>query len=298
MFKGSLVALVTPFKNGEVDTNTLRKLVKWHIDQGTDGIVPCGTTGESATLSHEEHHLVISTVVEAAAGKVKVLAGTGSNNTAEAVELTQHAEKAGADGALLICPYYNKPSQEGLYRHFKAIAASVRFPLVPYNIPGRTSVNMLPQTLARLAEDFPNIWGVKEATGDLNQVSRTLEESKGRIQVLSGDDALTLPIMAIGGVGVISVIANLLPKETARLTHLCAQGKWEQAREQHYRLQPLIRSMFLETNPGPVKTAMGMMGLIDPELRLPMVAISGANQEALKKVLETYNLIGETCRKN
>ena len=230
MFSGSMVAIVTPFHNGAVDEEKLRQLVKFQINKGTSAIVPCGTTGESATLTHEEHNQVVSIIVDAVGNKVPVIAGTGSNSTKEAIQLTRRAREVGADAALLITPYYNKPTQEGLFEHYKAVAETVDIPLILYNVPGRTSVNMLPQTVERLAQ-FDNIVGIKEASGSLSQVTEILQRCKDAITVLSGDDALTLPILAVGGKGVISVAANIIPGRMAELANLCLQGEWPKAKD-------------------------------------------------------------------
>jgi len=290
MFKGSIVAIVTPFRDGRVDEQALGELIDWHVECGTDAIVPCGTTGESATLNYEEHNRVIEFTVQKAAGRVPVIAGTGSNSTDEAVELTRHARQAGADGALLITPYYNKPTQEGLYRHFKAVADEVDIPLVMYNVPGRTSVNMTPETVARCAQ-IENIVAVKEATADLRQVSEIIELCGGRLSVLSGDDFTVLPTLAVGGKGVISVSANCAPADMAGLCDAFFAGDTDEAVRLHYKLQPLNRAMFLETNPIPVKTALSMMGRCSPELRLPLCPMSGPHREALSLALKDYGLV-------
>lgn len=288
--RGSLVALVTPFKEDRVDEPAVKRLVELHVASGTSGLVPCGTTGESATLSHEEHERLIELVVQAARGRIPVIAGTGSNNTKEAIRLTRHAKRVGADAALLISPYYNKPTQRGLYLHFKAIAEAVDLPLIPYNIASRTAVNIEPETFARLAADVPNIVAIKEASGNLEQMSRILHLTNRRISLLSGDDALTLPVLAIGGTGVISVVANLVPKDVAALVESFERGKAREAMEWHGRLAPLVKALFLETNPIPVKTAMGWLGMIDPQLRLPLCAMEGANLEKLTAALNAYGL--------
>lgn len=285
MFRGSITAIVTPFRGGAVDEAAFRKLIEFQIAGGTSGIVPCGTTGESATLSYEEHHRVIELAIESAAGRIPVIAGTGSNSTAETIELTKHAEKAGADAALLITPYYNKPTQQGLYEHYRTVASETGLPIVLYNVPGRTGVNMLPETVARLSE-IENIVGVKEATGDLKQVSDVIEYSKEGFTVLSGDDFTTLALLAIGGHGVISVTSNVVPKMVSDMIKAFEAGKLEEARKLHYRLQPLHRAMFLETNPIPVKTALALMGMIDGEMRLPLVAMSGASKDALASAMK------------
>jgi 4-hydroxy-tetrahydrodipicolinate synthase len=284
-FQGSLVALVTPFRDGKVDEVNLRELVEFHVQNGTDGIVPCGTTGESPTLSHAEHKRVVEIVVQAAAKRVAVVAGTGSNSTAEAIDMTVHAARAGADAALLVSPYYNRPTQAGLYEHFKAIAqAAPDLPQIIYNIQSRTAVNVETDTLARLAE-LPNVVGVKEASGSLDQMTSVVLACGPDFTVLSGDDSLTLPLMAVGGRGVISVLANFLPKEVAELTHAALDGDWKRARELHWKLFPICRAMFIETNPIPVKEAMAMLGLLRAEWRLPMCPMTDANRDRLRKVL-------------
>ncbi len=290
-FQGSFVAMVTPFRNGKVDEAKVRELVEFHITHGTDGLIPCGTTGESPTLSHDEHKRVVEIVAEATRRRIKVVAGTGSNSTAEAIDLTQHAEKAGATGALVVNPYYNKPTQEGLYRHFRAVAESVAIPILVYNIQSRTAVNVETDTLARLARDVKNIAGVKEASGSLDQMSQVIAACGPDFSVLSGDDNITLPLLAIGGHGVISVIANILPRETAEMVHAALDGDWKRARDLHYRLFPMARAAFLETNPIPIKEAMAMAGMIEPEFRLPMCRMSDANRERLRAVLKQYALI-------
>ncbi len=290
MFKGSIVAIVTPFKNGKVDETALGELIDWHIASGTDGIVPCGTTGESATLGFEEHGQVIEYTVGKVAGRVPVIAGTGSNSTEETIMLTAHAKKVGADGALLITPYYNKPTQEGLYRHFKAVADAVDIPIVLYNVPGRTSVNMLPATVARCAQ-IKNIVAIKEATANLQQISEIIELCGDKLFVLSGDDFTVLPLLSIGGVGVISVTANVAPVDMAGLCDAYFAGDMVEARRLHYKLQPLNQSMFYETNPIPVKTALGLMGKISPEFRLPLCPMSDTNTEKLTNVMKKYGLI-------
>ncbi|MDA8105578.1 MAG: 4-hydroxy-tetrahydrodipicolinate synthase [Nitrospiraceae bacterium] len=290
MFKGSIVAIVTPFKNGKVDEKALGDLIEWHIKEGTNAIVPCGTTGESATLDYKEHDRVIEFTIKKVKGRVPVIAGTGANSTDETIMITKHAKKAGADGALLVSPYYNKPTQEGLYRHYKGVADAVKIPIVLYNVPGRTAVNMLPATVARLSE-IKNIVAIKEATGDMKQVSEVIRLCGDRITVLSGDDFTTLPLMALGGKGVISVSANVAPKLVSQMCALWEQGKFDEARKIHYMLEPLNASMFIETNPIPVKTALAMMGRIREEFRLPLCEMSGPNKEKLKNVLKSYKLV-------
>jgi 4-hydroxy-tetrahydrodipicolinate synthase len=291
MFQGSIVALVTPFRGGRVDEVKLKELVEMHAAQGTDGIVPCGTTGESPTLSHDEHRRVVEIVIEAARGRLHVIAGTGSNATSEAIELTGHAKKAGATAALVVNPYYNRPTQEGLYRHFRAVAEAVDIPILLYNIAGRTAVNLETDTLVRLVKDCPNIVGVKEASGSLDQMTQVILSCGPDFSVLSGDDNITLPLMSVGGRGVISVIANFVPRETAEMTHAALAGDWKLARELHLKLFPLSRAVFMETNPIPVKEAMGMMGMLEPEFRLPMCPMGAANRERLRAVLVRHGLI-------
>lgn len=289
MFTGMLVALVTPFKNGQVDYAAIERLVDWHVEQGTDGLVPVGTTGESPTVDIAEHQKIVKTVVERAAGRIPVVAGTGGNATAEAIHLTRYAKDVGADGSLQVCPYYNKPTQEGLYRHFAAIAEAVDLPMVLYNIPGRTGVSLTPVTIARLAQ-LPQVVAVKEATGSIDQASEILAQCD--LVVLSGDDSLTLPLMAVGAQGVISVVGNLVPKDMKRLTDAMLAGDVATAREAHRRLFPLCRAMFIETNPIPVKTAMKMVGLLESdEKRLPMTDLTPEHAEALKEALEAYGLL-------
>ncbi len=290
MFKGSIVAIVTPFKKGKVDEKALGDLIEWHIAQGTNAIVPCGTTGESATLDYKEHFRVINFTVKAVKGRVPVIAGTGANSTSETLEITKHAKKAGADGALLVAPYYNKPNQEGLYRHYRTVAEKVGIPIVLYNVPGRTAVNILPATVARLAE-IRNIVAIKEATGDMKQVSEVIRLCGDSITVISGDDFTTLPLIALGGKGAISVSANIMPKEVAKMCSLALKGQFEKARELHFRLEPLNAAMFFETNPIPVKTGLAMMGRIQEEFRLPLCEMAPANREKLKKVLSGLKLI-------
>jgi 4-hydroxy-tetrahydrodipicolinate synthase len=290
MFQGSIVAIVTPFKNGKVDEEKYRRLVEFQIKNGTSAIVPCGTTGESATLNFEEHHRVIDITVQAVRKRVPVIAGTGGNSTAEAIELTEHAKKVGADATLQVVPYYNKPTQEGLFQHFKAIAKAVPLPQVLYNIPGRTGVNMLPATVARLAE-LKEVVAIKEASGDLGQMAEVVRLAGDKITLLSGDDNLTLPVLAIGGKGVVSVVANIAPKDSAKMVKAWHDGKVEQARKLFYKLLPLCQAMFYETNPIPVKTALALTGKIEGEMRLPLCPMAPANLEKLKAALKAYGLI-------
>jgi len=291
MFRGSIVAIVTPFRDGKIDEQKLRDLIEFHIKNGTSGIVPCGTTGESATLSFEEHDRVIEITIEQVKKRIPVIAGTGSNSTQEAIMLTRHAAKAGADASLQVSPYYNRPTQKGLYEHFKAIAESVNIPIILYNIASRTGVNIEPETIAKLAHDCETIVGVKEASGNLDQMSRIKQLCGQSFDLISGDDSLTLPILSVGGTGVISVVANIVPKDVANLVAEFEKGNLKKTQEIHYKLLPLIKAVFLETNPIPVKTAMGLLGMCEPDLRLPMCAMLPENLEKLKKVLKDYGLL-------
>lgn len=290
MFQGSIVAIVTPFKKGKVDEKALCELIEWHISKGTNAIVPCGTTGESATLDYKEHYRVIDITVKTVNKRIPVIAGTGANSTDETIEITKHAKKSGADAVLLVAPYYNKPTQEGLYRHYKTVAEKVDIPVVLYNVPGRTAVNILPSTVARLAE-IKNIVAIKEASGDMKQVSEIIRLCGDKITVISGDDFTTLPLLALGGKGVISVTANIVPDDVSRMCSLWLKGQYDKARALHYKLEPLNAAMFIETNPIPVKTALAMMGKIQEEFRLPLCEMSTANKEKLRKVLEDMKLI-------
>lgn len=291
MFKGSIVAIVTPFKNGKVDEKKLKDLIEFQVKNGASGVVPCGTTGESATLSFEEHERVIEITIEEARKRIPVIAGTGSNSTQEAIMLTRHAAGAGADASLQVSPYYNRPTQRGLYAHFKAVADSVNIPIILYNIASRTGVNIEPETIAKLAHDCKNIAGVKEASGNLEQMSRIKQLCPKEFDLISGDDSLTLPILSIGGKGVISVIANIAPKDVAAMVTEFEKGNIEKAQAIHYKLLPLIKAMFIETNPIPVKTAMGLLGMCGPDLRLPLCSMSPDNLEKLKKALHEYGLL-------
>ncbi len=284
MFKGSIVAIVTPFKNSKVDEKALSDLIEWHISEGTNAIVPCGTTGESATLDYDEHYRVIEITVNVVNGRVPVIAGTGANSTDETIMMTEKAKKLGADGALLVTPYYNKPTQEGLYRHYKKIAEVVDIPIVLYNVPSRTGINMLPQTVARLAE-IKNIVGINEATGDMKQVSEVIRLCGNKIAVISGDDFTTLTLLTLGGRGAISVSANVAPRDVSDMCKAWEEGNIEEARRLHFKLEPLNQAMFIETNPIPAKTALSMMGKIQEEFRLPLCAMNDANKEKLKKIL-------------
>ncbi len=289
--QGSIVALVTPFRDGKVDDVKLRELVEFHVKHGTDGIVACGTTGEDPGLSADEHERVVEAIIEAAAGRIFVIVGTGSNSTAHTIELTKQAERARASAALVVNPYYNKPTQEGLYRHFRAVAEATGLPVFVYNIQSRTAVNVETPTLERLVRDCRNIVGVKEASGSLDQMSQVIAACGPDFIVLSGDDNVTLPLMAIGGRGVISVIANIVPRDTADMVHAALDGDFKRARELHYKLYPLARAAFLETNPIPIKEAMAMAGMIEPEFRLPMCRMADANRERLRAILKPYGLV-------
>lgn len=290
MFQGAMVAIVTPFINGQVDEAGLRQLIEFQIAGGTAGIIPCGTTGESATLSHTEHERVVAIAVEQVNKRVPVIAGTGSNNTEEAIRLTRHAKQVGADGALMISPYYNKPTQEGLYQHYKKVATSVDIPIVLYNIPGRTAVNMEVATIARLAE-IPNIVGVKEASGSMKQITDIIARCGSDFDVVSGEDFLTYPLMCVGGKGVISVTSNILPADMAKLCNLCLQGNFAEAQKLYYRLLPVCHALFYETNPAPVKAALAMMGKIaSEEVRLPLAGMSQANRDKLRRDLQDYGI--------
>ena len=290
MFTGSIVALVTPFKNGAIDWQSLEGLVEFHLQSGTHGIVPCGTTGESATLSHQEHDEVIRAVIKAVKKRIPVIAGTGSNSTDEAVRLTREAENSGADGALMISPYYNRPTQEGIYQHYKRVASEVGIPIIIYNIPGRTGSKIEPETLARLAE-IKNIAGVKEATGSVDQAIDVIRLCGDRFAVYSGEDSLIFSLMALGGKGVISTVANIAPKQTAQLTEACLMGDWEKGRDTQFKLVPLIRTLFIETNPIPVKTALGVMGKCTAELRLPLTPMAEGNLQKLTVAMRDFGLL-------
>ena len=288
MFSGAFTALVTPFRNGEVDVEALENLVEFQIGQGIHGLVPCGTTGETPSMSEAEDRLVIGTVVRVANGRVPVIAGTGSNSTDMAIKYTRMAEEEGADGSLQVSPYYNKPTQEGLYRHFAAIAESTSLPIVLYNIPGRTSVTVSAETTARLAE-IPNIVGTKEATHSMDMASDIRRLCAEEFDILSGDDSLTLPLMSLGGRGVISVAANVAPAVVSDMVNALLEGNFERGRELHYDLLPLCRALFIETNPIPVKTAASILGLCSDEMRLPMIPLAGENLDTLRRVMEETN---------
>jgi 4-hydroxy-tetrahydrodipicolinate synthase len=290
MFTGSMVAMITPFKGGKVDWQSLETLIDFHIQSGTHGIVPCGTTGESATLSHQEHDEIIKAVIKAVNRRLPVIAGTGSNSTDEAVRLTREAEKSGADGALMISPYYNRPTQEGIYQHYKKVASEVGIPIIVYNIPGRTGSKIEPETLARLAE-IKNIAGVKEATGSVDQAIDVIRLCGDNLAVYSGEDTLTFSLMGLGGKGVISTVANVAPREMSQLTEACLAREWERGRDLQLKLTPLIRSLFIETNPIPVKTAASLMGKCTSELRLPLTPMAEGNLKKLKQAMVEFGLI-------
>lgn len=290
MFEGIHTALITPFRNGQVDEKALRDLVERQIDAGIDGLVPCGSTGESATLSHLEHRRVVEIVIETAAGRVPIIAGTGSNSTREAIELTMHAKEAGAQGALLLSPYYNKPTQEGIYAHYAAVARETAFPVIVYNIPGRTASNLSAETVARLAR-VDHVVGIKEASGDLDQMAHVIARSPADFAVLAGDDSLTLPLLSIGGKGVISTSANVAPEAMCDLVRSFQSGDVSRAREIHYQLLPLFDALFCETNPIPVKAAAAALGWCDDEIRLPLTLLGDVHLEHLRVVLKDLGIL-------
>jgi 4-hydroxy-tetrahydrodipicolinate synthase len=290
MFTGALSAIVTPFRDGAIDESALRDIIEWQISEGIQGIVPCGSTGESATLSHAEHEQVIRIAIEQTRKRVPVVAGTGSNSTAEAIRLTAAAREMGADGALLISPYYNKPTQEGIYKHYKMIAQSVDLPLIIYNIPGRTGSNIMAETMARLCE-VRNIVGVKEASGSMDQVSDIHRLCGDRLTILSGDDSATLPLMALGARGVISVITNVMPREMVNMTAAANAGDYARARDLHYRMLPLMRALFIETNPIPIKHALSLVKRCSAEVRMPLTPMSAAGADKLKTVMKEMRLL-------
>jgi 4-hydroxy-tetrahydrodipicolinate synthase len=290
LFAGVTVAIVTPFRNGEVDWDNLAKLVDWHCEEGTDALAPCGTTGESPTLTHEENERVVAFVCEKARGRLKVMAGTGSNSTAEAIRMTKAAKKAGANGTLQVGPYYNKPTQEGYFRHFAAIADATDLPIVVYNIPGRTGSEIAAETIARMAEKIPTIVAVKEATGKLDMASQIAALCD--VTILSGDDSLTLPIMSVGGKGVVSVVGNIVPRDMMALVKAFAAGKVEEAQKWHKKLFPLCRDMLgVATNPIPVKTAMKLLGRGTGEMRLPMCPLDAAGESRVRQTLVNYGMM-------
>jgi 4-hydroxy-tetrahydrodipicolinate synthase len=290
MFKGAFTALVTPFSDGQVDTQALRNHVDFQIEKGIAGLVPCGTTGEASTLSHDEHVEVVRITVEHTAGRVPVIAGSGSNSTAEALELTKRVKETGADACLMITPYYNKPTQEGLYQHFSTIAKKVDIPIVLYNVPGRTGINMLPETVGRLST-IPNIVGLKDAAADLKQTSYTRQLVPDDFVILSGEDTLVYPLMAVGASGVISVTSNILPGEMAELCRLFLEGNIAGAAELHHKLLPMCDAMFVETNPIPVKAALAMMGRMKNEFRLPMVPITEKGAASVRAAITGFGLL-------
>jgi 4-hydroxy-tetrahydrodipicolinate synthase len=291
MFEGLYTALITPFRNGKVDYDALKNIIEMQIKGGVDGLVPMGTTGESPTVSFEEHKSVIRKVVEIVSGRVKVIAGTGANSTDEAVYLSKEAEEAGVDGVLQVNPYYNRPTQNGLILHFEKVAKSIKIPVVLYNIPGRTGVNFLPESIRELLNRVDNVKAIKEATGDISQMMSVIEICGDRLELISGDDNLLLPVLSIGGVGVISVLSNILPAEVKRVITDYNSGKIQEARKMFYSLLPLCRAMFLETNPIPVKSAMEMAGHCGGEIRLPMTPMSEDKKMLLKAVLQKYGVI-------
>ena len=290
-FQGSITALITPFKNGEVDAKAFQRLVEWQIDQGTHGLVPVGTTGESPTLTHEEHKQVIELCIEAASGRVPVIAGTGSNSTSEAVSLTVEAEKMGCDGALLVAPYYNKPSQEGLFRHFAKIAEATKLPIILYSIPGRCGVEIGVETTARLAAKFPNIVAIKEAGGTVERVSALRAALPPAFTILSGDDSLTLPFISAGAEGVISVASNVVPAEVVALVNAAVAGDMAKARDLHFRLYPLFKDLFIEPNPVPAKYALSLRGEMKADVRLPLCEMGDATRQKLEATLRSLQLI-------
>lgn len=296
MLRGSLVPLVTPYRDGVIDEEAFRGLVEWHIESGSHGLTITGTTGEPAMLSFDERKQIIELAIDASNGRIPVLAGTGGVHFDEAMALTKFAEEAGADAAVLIVPYYVKPSQEGLFQHFKALAEATSLPVMLYNIPGRGGANLEPETTMRLARECSNIIGVKESNKDFEHVARVFHEARslGRdFGVYSGIELLTFPILALGGAGMVSATGNVMPKETAELFDLCEAGKWDEARELHYYLTPINDAMFYETNPVPAKTALGMMGRIKSELRHPLAPLSEENEARLRACLESYSLLPE-----
>jgi len=291
MFSGSIPALVTPFKkDGSIDEERLRFLINWHIKNKTDAILVCGTTGESATLSHDEHKKVVKIAIQEAKGRIPIIAGAGSNSTREALDLAKFAKVSKADAILVITPYYNKPTQEGMYQHYKKISHEVNLPLIIYNVPSRTGINILPQTVARIYKDCRTVVGIKEASGSLDQITRLMNLVDRKFSLLSGSDEVTLPILSLGGKGVISVVANIMPRQTHNLVVSFLDGNIEKSRRLQLYLYDLIKALFIETNPIPVKTALGIMGLIEPNLRMPLYKMSNENLSLLKKVMKRYNL--------
>ncbi len=290
MFKGLYTALITPFREGKIDYDSLRKIIEMQIENGVDGVIPMGTTGESPTVSFEEHKEIIKRVVEIVAGRIKVVAGTGANSTHEAMHLSKSAEDSGVDGILSVNPYYNKPTQDGLIRHFEAVARSIKIPVILYNIPGRTSVNFLPESVKELLNRVDNVVSMKEASGDLNQMMQLLELCGEKLTLLSGDDNLLLPVLSIGGSGIISVLGNILPADLKKVITLYAEGNVDEARMLFYKLLPLCRGIFLETNPIPIKAVMEMAGYCGPEMRLPMTVLGEEKRKVLKKLFSDYGV--------
>ena len=290
-FRGSFPALITPMRNGEIDEAAFRKIIEWHIEEGSHGVVPVGTTGESPTLSHDEHKRVVEIAVEVVAGRIPVIAGAGSNSTAEAIDFTVHAEKAGADAALVVVPYYNKPNQEGLYQHYKAVAEAVSLPIFVYNVPGRTVADISVETLARLARDFDNIVGVKDATADLTRPSRQRQESGESFIQLSGEDGTALGFNAHGGTGCISVTANVAPRACAEFQEACLRGDYLEAIKLQDRLMPLHSALFADTSPSPVKYAASLLGLCDAEARLPIVPIGDETKQQVREAMVHAGLL-------
>ncbi len=290
-FSGSYVALVTPWTKdlNHVDYAAFKDLVDWHVASGTDGILPCGTTGESATLTHKEHEELVTKTVEFVNKRCKVLAGAGSNSTRESIGLAKHAKAVGADSILVITPYYNRPTPEGLYRHFGTVSENCDLPIMIYNVPSRTGTNIMPETVVRINKSYPQVCGIKEASGSVDQSSQIINQSP--VQVMSGDDSLTLPVMAVGGQGVVSVIANIAPAEMKALTAAALAGDYAKAREWHHKLLPIMKACFVETNPGPVKTALGMLGRIDGRMRLPMVEPKPENRQVIMDALRKVGLV-------
>jgi 4-hydroxy-tetrahydrodipicolinate synthase len=291
MFTGTYTAIVTPFRGGQLDEDALERLIKFQIKGGVDGIVPVGTTGESPTVNYEEHIKIVALSVKFAAGKIKVLAGTGSNATSEAIHLTQEAEKAGADGSLQVAPYYNKPTQEGLYQHFKAIAKATKLPIILYSVPGRCGIEIAVETVKRLAADCKNIIGIKESGGSCDRVSQLRAATGSKFEILCGDDSLTLPFMSVGANGVISVTSNVIPKEVAQMVKFFERGDAKRAQALHTRYYPLFKDLFIETNPTPVKAALAMMKLIEEEYRLPLVPMNPKNWDVLRTTLKRCDVL-------
>lgn len=289
MFIGSYVALVTPFKNGKIDEESFAKMIEMHVAAGTDGVIPCGTTGESATLDFEEHEQLVALTVKLVRGRMKVIAGTGANNTKEAIHLSKAAERDGADGCLVVTPYYNKPTQKGLVNYFRQVASSVKIPIIAYNVPGRTGVNIAPKTMAEIAQ-ISNVVAVKEASGDLVQMSEVSLATGREFEILCGDDMLLLPALAIGATGVISVVANFLPRETKELITSFRAGNHERALALHRKMFPVMKAMFMETNPIPVKAAMAILGMIGPEIRSPLTEMESDNLQRLREILQDFGM--------